>query len=1120
MRLGDRQHGPPKMRMQPLRSASDSATPVQLDHTTHDGPQSAPIPGFRRASDDATNRWRVVRHYFRGNKHREKHGVTHNSSLNMVRELESGMLEAALIKLSFGRDENGHKLVPVLLQHVRLRISNTLHAGHSGALYRIDLEYTPGWNMRWVIYRELREIVALHTSIRAGAVKGYLGNPLHHDESSLPSFPKATLTQLMTLRRSEKVDGESDRAEREALENYITSLIRACMFRPQANKLCRFLEISAMSLHLGPLNGTLGKQGFVKIRSKSSHKTHFTVERFARTRAPKWAIVRESYIILVENLDSLEVYDVFMMDQDFRVASKHRYIPGALGKNVNAIPDDDSSDDENSAGETEDKSAAYTALLDRDQARPGRYVKRHTFFLQNAERHLRMVARSEREMDQFLTSIRFCASRNVFGRRNRFESFAPIRRNALAQWHVDGRDYFWSLSQALCLAKRHVYIHDWWLSPELYLRRPCRPEWRLDNLLKRKAEEGVIIHVIVYNEVSNNFTPTDSGYTKTRLMGLHDNIFVQRSPSHFQTGTFYWAHHEKLCVIDDMIAFMGGFDLCFGRWDTPSHMLTDEAYGSDLTSDPNYLGPVRDGAEAYIWPGQDYANERIVEWSHLSQPQNDILDRSKQPRMPWHDTGVQLLGQPARDLSRHFCQRWNMLLRNKSHSRRMPFLIPPPDLIPGELAELGIRGTCDVQICRSAGPWSMGTSDRIEHSIQNAYLKAIQMSDHFIYIENQFFVTSTNMDGIEIENKIGIALVERIIRAHREGTPWRAIIVIPLTPGFPLNYDHSESGSVRIISTLQGLSISRGPNSVFSRLLRAGITPSDYIHFFSLRTWGRLQSGELVTEQIYLHDKIMIADDRLAIIGSANINERSQRGDRDSELACVVQDTDMLESTMAGNPYPVARFAHTLRLRLMREHAGINVDALEERKLDQGASVCKSDTESEPEEADNLPSVPSTPDARRRARSKGLPLPRKLDPLAFADPLAPEFYEDIWMRVADHNTAVFRQVFRCVPDDEVPTWTRYMQVCAWMQRHEITRHDESIPNFASMTPTAPGADATDMTHATAVPFSPSEVAQMISQLKTCKGSLVHYSTRFLEQECAANNFMFPKDRINPISVFD
>ena len=48
-----------------------------------------------------------------------------------------------------------------------------------------------------------------------------------------------------------------------------------------------------------------------------------------------------------------------------------------------------------------------------------------------------------------------------------------------------------------------LLLQDWWLTPELYLRRPPAyfPEWRLDRLLQRKAEEGVKIHVIVYKEV-------------------------------------------------------------------------------------------------------------------------------------------------------------------------------------------------------------------------------------------------------------------------------------------------------------------------------------------------------------------------------------------------------------------------------------------------------------------------------------------------------------------------------------------------------------------------------------------------------------------------------------------
>lgn len=46
-------------------------------------------------------------------------------------------------------------------------------------------------------------------------------------------------------------------------------------------------------------------------------------------------------------------------------------------------------------------------------------------------------------------------------------------------------------------------VKDWWLTPELYLRRPpaYHPEWRLDRILQRKAQQGVKIYVVVYKEV-------------------------------------------------------------------------------------------------------------------------------------------------------------------------------------------------------------------------------------------------------------------------------------------------------------------------------------------------------------------------------------------------------------------------------------------------------------------------------------------------------------------------------------------------------------------------------------------------------------------------------------------
>ena len=36
-----------------------------------------------------------------------------------------------------------------------------------------------------------------------------------------------------------------------------------------------------------------------------------------------------------------------------------------------------------------------------------------------------------------------------------------------------------------------------------------------------------------------------------------------------------WAHHEKLLVVDQVVAFLGGLDLAFGRWDDVQYRLTD-----------------------------------------------------------------------------------------------------------------------------------------------------------------------------------------------------------------------------------------------------------------------------------------------------------------------------------------------------------------------------------------------------------------------------------------------------------------------------------------------------------------------------------------------------------------
>jgi phospholipase D1/2 len=55
----------------------------------------------------------------------------------------------------------------------------------------------------------------------------------------------------------------------------------------------------------------------------------------------------------------------------------------------------------------------------------------------------------------------------------------------------------------------------------------------------------------------------------------------------------------------------------------------------------------------------------------------------------------------------------------------------------------------------------------------------------------------TVVQDVKIENNVGDAIVHRIIRAHRDGTPWKCCIVIPLLPGFTFPVDHSDASAVR-----------------------------------------------------------------------------------------------------------------------------------------------------------------------------------------------------------------------------------------------------------------------------------------------------------------------------------
>ena len=156
--------------------------------------------------------------------------------------------------------------------------------------------------------------------------------------------------------------------------------------------------------------------------------------------------------------------------------------------------------------------------------------------------------------------------------------------------------------------------------------------------------------------------------------------------------------------------------------------------------------------------------------------------------------------------------------------------------------------------------------------------------------------------------------------------------MIPLLPGFQGDITKSESSFLKLQYTYEQNTINKGESSLFAQLEKEGIDPDKYIRFRGLRTHDvypntnskdHSDSSENVqnipTQAIvYVHSKLMIVDDRKFIIGSANINDRSMLGTRDSEIAIVWEDLKIAQSMMSGKRFIVGETPHNFRVDIFK----------------------------------------------------------------------------------------------------------------------------------------------------------------------------------------------------------
>lgn len=461
--------------------------------------------------------------------------------------------------------------------------------------------------------------------------------------------------------------------------------------------------------------------------------------------------------------------------------------------------------------------------------------------------------------------------------------FKPPRSGNEATFYIDGLDAMEAIATAMLAAKKSIHITGFWISPDIIIlgakessSNEATSERSLRSILKEKAQAGVAVRILLYDPPLDRGLGEDLVKTdlETECPGKIHVILLRPASSSVLIPS-YWTHHQKTVVIDDTIAFLGGIDLTRGRRDTGKHSLNPQG-----TSEDNKYNPQSDNGP---------------------HGQNDII------RMPWHDIHLQLKGAAAVDVACNFVERWN-----SSPAAQFISTLGDPSYIG-----LSTTGPHTVQIARTLGT---------EKGIEEMYVNLISEAKSYIHIEQQFFSSLLKSDNT-FNNLVVSAIAERLDKAIRSNESFRVYIIIPQYPEGRLSTLETREVIHWHYRTIirkipQGSEKEIDENSLYGRAIKSAQASlpgtqrsiadcmnflKSYVNFFNLVS-SESVGGTWRYSQIYVHAKMMIVDDRYALIGSANINDRSMLANRDTEIAALVADRT---------------FARNLRVSLWREHLGL-----------------------------------------------------------------------------------------------------------------------------------------------------------------------------------------------------
>lgn len=397
-----------------------------------------------------------------------------------------------------------------------------------------------------------------------------------------------------------------------------------------------------------------------------------------------------------------------------------------------------------------------------------------------------------------------------------------LERAGRAALLIDGASYFGALREALLKARSTVFIIGWDLDSRTRLvdesghANDGYPEGFADFLTVLVNERPQLtVHLLVWDysvlyALEREPFPTISlGWrTPRRIRFCLDEDLPAGA-----------AHHQKIVVVDDAVAFCGGLDITIRRWDTAEHRLDDARR----------------------------------------------VDPAGVPYRPFHDVQAVVDGAASRALAELARERWM-----RGACERTPPVRPTGDPWPSRVKP--DFGEIDVGIARTL-PASEETQEVRE--VEALFFDAIDRASRTIYIENQFLTADR--------------LAHHLAKRMQQQPELEVLLVAPKAHDSWLEAHIMRARRVRFMEIIKAARVADR-----AALLCPYVSAGDH------------------SIDVMVHSKVMVVDDVLLRVGSANLNNRSIGFDTECDLA------------IEAKTHEERRTVAHMRNRLLGHHCGVS----------------------------------------------------------------------------------------------------------------------------------------------------------------------------------------------------